>query len=253
MPWGCSVDPVTADSRLTADCSPTADDSATRPDRLVAVVGTGTEVGKTWVSARLLEVLRRSGHTTWARKPAQSFDPGDDPGSTDAAVLGGVTGEAPHDVCPVARWYPVAMAPPMAAEVLGRPPFAVADLLAGIRWPVRAVGGVSRPGHRTVGLVETAGGVRSPQADDGDAVDLVRLLAPDVVVLVADAGLGTIHAVRCCVDALAGVEGLVVVLNRFDLDRDLHRRNRRWLADRDGLAVVAVPGGEGDLARAVTG
>ena len=52
--------------------------------------------------------------------------------------------------------------------------------------------------------METAGGVRSPQADDGDAVDLVRLLAPDLVVLVADAGLGTINAVRLCVDALAG-------------------------------------------------
>ncbi len=47
-----------------------------------------------------------------------------------------------------------------------------------------------------VGLVETAGGLRSPIADDGDCRSFVQGLAPDVVVLVADAGLGTIN-VRC--------------------------------------------------------
>jgi dethiobiotin synthetase len=53
-----------------------------------------------------------------------------------------------------------------------------------------------------VGLVETAGGVRSPQADDGDVLDLVAAIAPDHVILVADAGLGTINAVRLSVAAL---------------------------------------------------
>ena len=51
-----------------------------RPRRLVAVVGTGTDVGKTWVSARVLRDLRAAGLRVAARKPAQSFDPGDDPG-----------------------------------------------------------------------------------------------------------------------------------------------------------------------------
>ena len=51
--------------------------------------------------------------------------------------------------------------------------------------------------------METAGGVRSPLAgDDGDAVALAGSLMPDVVVLVADAGLGTINAVRLTVAAL---------------------------------------------------
>ena len=101
--------------------------------------------------------------------------------------------------------------------------------------------------------------MRSPQADDGDAVDLVRLLAPDLVVLVADAGLGTINAVRLCVDALADsglsplppAPPLAVVLNRFDPTDDLHRRNRAWLADRDGLPVVVTPGEEGELGRRI--
>lgn len=46
-----------------------------RPQRLIVVVGTRTEVGKTWVTARLLRDLRASGRHVAARKPVQSFDP----------------------------------------------------------------------------------------------------------------------------------------------------------------------------------
>lgn len=232
-----------------------------RPDRLVLVVGTGTEVGKTWVSARLLSGVRAGGFTVAARKPAQSFDPGDDPATTDAAVLGAATGEAPTVVCPRRRWYPVAMAPPMAAEALGRPPFSLADLVGELTW-VEGDGDGARGALPQVGLVETAGGVRSPQATDGDAVDLGALLRPDAAVLVADAGLGTVNAVRLAVDALAriGVDrpgrrgtAVVVVLNRYDEADDLHRRNRQWLADRDGLDVVVAPGGLDVLVTRLTG
>ncbi|MGH9091781.1 MAG: ATP-dependent dethiobiotin synthetase BioD, partial [Acidimicrobiales bacterium] len=108
---------------------------APRPDRLVMVVGTGTGVGKTWVSARLLERLRAAGHPVAARKPAQSFHPQDHPEGTDAAVLGRATGEPAGEVCPPARWYPVAMAPPMAAVRLGRPQLFWDDLVAGVTWP----------------------------------------------------------------------------------------------------------------------
>jgi len=99
--------------------------------------------------------------------------------------------------------------------------------------------------------------VRSPQAADGDAVALGRLFRPDVVVLVADAGLGTINDVRLAVGALTAPTGVpapvVVVLNRFDPADDLHRRNRDWLVDRDGMAVVTTPGEEDALAGCVLG
>jgi dethiobiotin synthetase len=109
-----------------------------------------------------------------------------------------------------------------------------------------------------VGLVETAGGLRSPLAADGDCLDLCAALRPDVVVLVADAGLGTINAVRLTLDALGAalspaVASTVVVLNRYDADMDLHRRNRAWLQERDGLTVVALPGEERTLAALIAG
>lgn len=196
-----------------------------RPSLLIGVCGTGTEVGKTYVSAQLAAALVAGGRTVAARKPLQSFDP-DDAAPTDAEVLAHATGEHVHEVCPPGAWYPLPMAPPMAAAALGRDCPSLAEVVAGIEWP-----------DADVGLVETVGGVRSPLAEDGDSLDLVRALAVDVVVLVADAGLGTIDAVRSAVGSLPGVR-IVVVLNRYDPADDLHRRNRDWLADRDGFDVV---------------
>jgi dethiobiotin synthetase len=213
-----------------------------RPHRLLVVVGTGTDVGKTWVAARILRGLLEAGATVAARKPAQSFDPADPPEKRDAAVLAAASGEAPEVVCPPERWYEVAMAPPMAADALGRPSFTVGELVARLGWPAGPGGdGVD------VGLVETAGGLRSPMAADGDCRDLLAALAPDFVVVVADAGLGTINAVRLTVGALPAGVGSVVVLNRFDPTEAVHVRNRSWLADTDGLRVVVTPGGEDRL------
>jgi dethiobiotin synthetase len=105
-----------------------------------------------------------------------------------------------------------------------------------------------------VGLVETAGGVRSPLAADGDAVSLCHELTPDLLVLVADAGLGTINAVRLTIEALriVGVP-LVVVLNRFDASIDLHVRNRSWLRSLDLGRVVTIPADADELASFVVG
>lgn len=199
-----------------------------RPGRLVAVVGTATEVGKTWVSCELLAALRAGRTSVAARKPAQSYEEGDP--VTDADLLAEVTGEDPTTVCPSHRWYPIPMAPPMAADALGRAEVLAADLAAEIVW---------KPGTR-FGLVETAGGVASPLAHDTDSARFVGSLVPDVVVLVADAGLGTINGVLSCLGVLraAGVERVLVHLNRFDAGSDLHRRNLAWLVEREGLDVT---------------
>jgi dethiobiotin synthetase len=60
------------------------------------------------------------------------------------------------------------------------------------------------------------------------------------VVLVADAGLGTINGVRLSADALAPWP-VTVVLNRFDPADDLHLRNHEWLGGRDGYEVATEP------------
>jgi dethiobiotin synthetase len=202
----------------------------TRPSTVVAVTGTSTGVGKTWLASRLAERLRAGGVAVAARKPVQSYAPGD-LGSTDAELLARATGEAPTAVCPEHRWYEVPMAPPMAAEALGRPPFTVADLAAEVA--------ASWVHDTELGLVELAGGPRSPMARDGDGVDLTYSLRPTSLLLVADAGLGTINAARLCVDTFRPLDlETVVALNRFDEEDELHCRNADWLQDHLGYDVV---------------
>jgi len=201
-----------------------------RPQRLVVVTGTGTEVGKTWWTAAVARELRTRGVAVAARKPVQSFSPIDPIMVLDASVLGAATGEPPEAVCPAHRWLAEPMAPPIAVVRLGLAPFTIAELVAEISWP---------PGI-AVGFVEGAGGLRSPLADDGDTAALIDALQPDDVVVVAGAALGVIHDVRLVVDALAH-RRVTVALNRFDASDPVHAASRDWLVDRDGTTVVTMP------------
>ena len=160
----------------------------------------------------------------------QSFAPEHDT-LTDAEVLGEATIEDPHVVCLPHRWLPRAMAPPMAAHVLEAEPFTVAELAAEVM-------GNIPPG--AIVLVESAGGVRSPLAVDGDTVTLVEQLKPQLVVLVADAELGTINLVRLCHDVLLA-HRVVVYLNRYEADNEMHVRNHDWLVTRWGSTWSPIP------------
>ncbi len=191
---------------------------------IVLVAGTGTGVGKTWVAAELVRAFRARGSKVAVRKPSQSYQDGTGP--TDAHVLGLASGEEPTTVCPGHRWYEVAMAPPMAAALLGREPFTVDDLLSELQWPPAL----------DLGVVEAVGGPRSPLAEGGDTVDLAKGLKADHTVLVAGAGLGTINAVLLCAGVLPPPPPLVLLI-RYDPSEVLHRMNAEWLREREGLEV----------------
>jgi dethiobiotin synthetase len=198
-----------------------------KPRLVVQISGTATEVGKTFTAARLARRLTHRGLSVSARKPSQSYSPGE---QTDSEILAGATGEPPEVVCPVHRSYPRAMAPPMAAEALGKLPATIDELVreVGESWPVRPT---------DVGLVEGAGGVASPLAIDGDNASLAFRLPADVVILVADPELGVLNLVRLCCRALEPLP-VIVHLNRIDGANDLHVRNRAWLVEREGLIVT---------------
>lgn len=203
-----------------------------RPKRVVVVAGTGTEIGKTFMGAAIARELRQQGRTVSARKPAQSFEPDD--ATTDARELGVATGEDPEVVCPPHRWYPVPMAPPMAAVALGKDPFTTADLANEVQasWDSEKLAA-------DIGFIETAGGAWSPQASDGLHVgDFADALNADAVLLVADAGLGVINAVRGAIAAFAPTRPVIVLLNRYNPADGLHAANRDWLIDFDRLNVV---------------
>jgi dethiobiotin synthetase len=212
-----------------------------RPRCLIVVTGTGTSIGKTWVAAATLRELRAAGWRVAARKPAQSYAAAD-PTPTDAAVLAEATGEEIDMVCPTHRSYPIALAPVIAAEALGRSPMSIDDLSRELAasWTSTAL---------DAAFVEGAGGVASPQAVDGDTATLIEAINPDLVILVADAELGTINLVRLCLRFLGNRRPITVHLNRYDPDSDVHQSNLRWLREREALTVTTDTASLAALAR----
>lgn len=189
----------------------------------IVVSGTDTGVGKTWVTARLAEAMARRGVAVAVRKPVQSFDPND--GRTDAEILATASDADPVTVCPRHRWYEIPLAPPIAAEALGRPPIVMRQLVDETQLPAGAIT-----------LIEGVGGARSPLADDGDTVALAAAFGVALIILVAPAGLGAINAVRLGAAAFDPVP-VIVHLNRFDATNETQVRNLTWLRERDGFAV----------------
>ena len=192
---------------------------------VVFVTGTGTEVGKTWASAGLAQLLRERGLSVEACKPVQSYDP-DEAGPTDAAVLAAATGQHPDDVCPPEHTYPVPLAPPMAARRLGRVCPTLDELAGNCRFAATV----------DIGLVEGVGGLLSPISSDGHNLDLIDRIGPDLVIVVASAALGGIHDTLACTLPLSAYRR-AVLCNRFDHRTEVHILNVDWLRDT-GLEVA---------------
>ena len=134
-------------------------------------------------------------------------------------MLAAATGEAVDDVCPPHRSYAAADGPADGRR-RARPagPDARRARRPASRWPEPV------PDVRWVELV---GGPRRRWPSTATASTSTARLRPDRVVLVADAGLGTINAVSLSSAPFQAL-GLepVVLLNRYDPEVDLHRRNR---------------------------
>ncbi|NNN20995.1 MAG: dethiobiotin synthase [Acidimicrobiales bacterium] len=201
-----------------------------RPRLLIAVVGTGTEVGKTWLVVELMQDFVSKRLKVSARKPAQSFGEGE-PGRTDAELLAEATGESPYEVCSKEFWFETPLAPPMAAAELSLEPFFLMDLVGSISWTKES----------DIGIVELAGGIRSPQCEDADALGVVKAIEPNLVILVSDARLGAITSIRSALDSFK-VEGykpdhLIVFLNHFDEKENVQALNREWLSGKYEISV----------------
>jgi dethiobiotin synthetase len=65
---------------------------------------------------------------------------------------------------------------------------------------------------------------------DADSVEFLERVAPDRVVLVADAGLGSLNAIRLSLACLRSLP-VEVLLNRFDPSDKLHQLNLTWLRE----------------------
>jgi dethiobiotin synthetase len=147
----------------------------------IVIVGTGTDVGKTHVSACLLAYARSRGLRVAAYKPvATGVTSRCDDCLVHAAALGAAY---------VAPSYAYArpVSPHLAAREEGRP----IDLSV----IVERARELTADGSL---VVETAGGLHSPLADGLTNADLALGLLPAKVVLVVPDRIGVLHDVRAC-------------------------------------------------------
>ena len=206
---------------------------------LLVVTGTGTEVGKTVVTAAIAALARARGSSCAVVKPAQTGVADTGPGDlAEVARLAGV-----DDLHELVR-YPDPLSPAAAARRSGRAPLdpaACAELLLRLS------------ADRDLVLVEGAGGLLVRYDEDGlTLADLARAVRAPVLV-VAAAGLGTLNATALTLEALAhrGLELAGVVVGSWPRQPGLAERSN--VRDLEMLAARplagAFPEGAGGLGR----
>lgn len=160
----------------------------------VVVLGTGTGVGKTYVTAALARALAASGRVVQAVKPVETGLQAD--AASDAETLSAAsnakTAPTPHPLF----GFPDPITPWLAAEKAGAPP----PSLPAIQQWVHASEAALR--YVAIHVVETAGGVFSPLSPTATNFELARALEPCRWVLVAADSLGVLHDVTATLTAM---------------------------------------------------
>ncbi|TXS51596.1 dethiobiotin synthase [Streptomyces sp. t39] len=204
---------------------------------VIVVTGTGTEIGKTVVTAAVAAVAAAAGRSVAVLKPAQTGVAPGEPGDVAEVVrlAGGVT------AVELAR-FPEPLAPATAARRAGLAP-------VGPERIAEAAGELAAD-HDLV-LVEGAGGLLVRFDDTGATLaDAAALLGAPVLV-VTPAGLGTLNTAALTGEALRarGLAQLGVVIGSWPAEPDLAALcNRSDLPPAAGAPLLgAVPEGAGAL------
>lgn len=184
-----------------------------RPTRIV-VLGTGTGVGKTWVSRAIADSLREQGAWVVGLKPVETGIPNEpaapplDPRQTIRSVTPGPRG-------PGSDWAQLANA---SSTRPVPPPFTFSEPIsphlaarrAGRTIDIREIVQYVEHHEKEVTshvtsfvLIESAGGALSPLARGVTNTDLALALDPAIWILVAPDGLGVLHDVSATFAALA--------------------------------------------------
>nr|WTB29650.1 dethiobiotin synthase [Streptomyces sp. NBC_00830] len=206
---------------------------------VLVVSGTGTEIGKTVVTAAVAAVAVAAGRSVAVLKPAQTGVAPGEPG--DVVEVRRLAGEAVTGL-ELAR-FPEPLAPDTAARRAGMAPVHPEQI---------AEAAEKLATEHDLVLVEGAGGLLVRFDDEGATLaDAARLLAAPVLV-VTSAGLGTLNTTALTSEALRarGLGCLGVVVGSMPAEPDLAAR-----CNLGDLPVVAgapllgvVPAGAGALA-----
>jgi dethiobiotin synthetase len=188
----------------------------------VVILGTGTDVGKTFVTACLARGLRQHA-SVLALKPIESgVAPGE---GGDAAAIAVAAGHAPS----LSPWrFKRAVSPHLAAREQG----SALDVAEVADWVAKQE---QRAGARVV-LVELAGGAFSPLGPGLTNLDLAQALSPALWLLVAPDSLGVLHDVGATLRALPRVPDAIVL----SAARPADQSSGANAAELSGLGIAEV-------------
>lgn len=211
----------------------------------IFVTATGTDIGKTYISALLVKKLRESGLNCGYYKPALSGaikQPDDSllPGDCDFVVKTSKLNIKPIDC--VTYCFEEAVSPHLAAERLG-----VKIEKSKIKSEFE-----QREKNYDYLVVEGAGGITCPFNMKEEVLllpDIIKALGLNIVI-VADGGLGTINSVLLTVEYAKqqGINIKGLILNNFEEDNFMHLDNKKQIERLTGINVIAtVKKGDEDL------
>ncbi len=200
------------------------------------ITGTGTDVGKTFVTGLIVKKLKESGRDAAYFKAAMSGNARREDGTLipgDAEWVKKVSGirQPVEEMCPYL--YENAYSPHLAARLEGNP----------VRMEV-----VKEWFGRTAAkydyvTAEGSGGILCPICFDGEKVwleDVIKELGP-ACLIVADAGLGTINHAVLTAEYMErkGIPVKGFIFNRFHPGNIMEEDNVRMCRERTGLKVLA--------------
>ncbi len=203
------------------------------------VLGTGTDVGKTYVTGLLLKYIRDNGYNASYFKAALSGAIRDNEGKLipgDAVeVLSMANLDEDTDFL-VPYIYETAVSPHLASHIEGNP--------VDLKVVKKAYQEVSKKYDYIV--MEGSGGIVCPIRYEGPASkdnimleDIIKYLNLNVV-LVADAGLGTINSVITTVEYLKNrnIHVCGILLNNYK-DETMEEDNLKMIEELSGVDVIA--------------
>ncbi|MFT6863011.1 MAG: dethiobiotin synthetase [Akkermansiaceae bacterium] len=189
------------------------------------VTGTDTGIGKTWVSALIIEELRKKGVSAVGLKPVLSGT------REDAEKLWEANGGTLALDLVNPWWYRTPVAPVVASRIEGNP----LDLDAMVKH-IHEI----RDAHDFT-LVEGVGGWEVPMGEDFAFPEFAKALGFPILVVAAN-WLGTLNHTLLTVKAIqaAGLECAGVVLNHLEAERDVAATTNRMMLDE--LCPVPIVG-----------
>lgn len=204
------------------------------------VTATGTDIGKTYITALIVKKLKNAGYRAGYYKAALSG--ADNIGESDAGYVKKIAGISQPDETLLSYLYKSAVSPHLAAKIEGNP-VDIETVKAGYR---------SVAGEYDYVTVEGSGGIVCPIRWDGRhkilLEDIVKLLELPCIIA-ADAGLGTINSVVLTAEYLKSrsIETRGVILNHYG-GGIMQEDNIRMIEALTGIPVIAVvPEGETEL------